>query len=61
MTTIMRKIIIVTVFIVLAFCVGYVYGHIQGKDDGTRQMARHILNPKFRTQAFDQIVKEETN
>jgi len=42
-----------------AFCVGWFVGEKSGTESGARQMARHILNPAFKTDRFDAIMDEE--
>jgi len=37
----------------------YFTGYKRGRESGARQMARHISNPRFRTDSFDIIVEEE--
>lgn len=54
-----RRIITGVFLIVVMFFVGYLMGMTDGVNDGARQMARHILNPAFKTDSFVVTVNEE--
>lgn len=57
----MKKLIVVSVILItIAFCGGYLRGLRVGEDGGARQMARHILNPDFRTDSFVAVAYEES-
>lgn len=53
-------IVFILALYVMVFGSAYFVGMKAGEDSGARQMARHILHPKCRSDGFDTIIKEET-
>lgn len=51
---------IVTVLVGLLFLLGLAVGFGSGRTAGAEQMARHLLNPKFHTDSFVGIVKDQS-
>ena len=53
------KTIVIGILIAGGLGVCYVSGWKAGDDSGARQMARHILHPRFHTDKFEVLVEEE--